>query len=220
MILTGGVGTFTDFDPFFKHGTEFTKGNPVATHPAGPGYASRLETDIELGIGGIIQLGKIPVYPYFGISETATGSTGQDLYTNYTRGFTDFERGYLGAIFMDPRNGFIANLSAGRQSYQMNDGFLFSKYSGSANAGPRASLYLSARTAYEKTALLRIRYKTITLEGAFLEPEELDYSPSNTQYVIGTLGYNDNSAVDASFSYINVPNSGTKYANVNGITMS
>jgi len=220
LILTGGLGTFTDFDAFFKMGNEFTKGSPIASNPAQPGYASWLETSYELGLGGLIQLGSLPVYPYFGISGMVTGSTGQDLYTNYTRGFTDFEKGYLGVIFTDPRNGFVTNLSAGRQSYQLNDGLLFSKYSGSANAGQRASLYLSARTAYEKTAMLKIRYKSITLEGTFLEPEELNFSPSNTQFVIGTLGYNDNSAVDAGFSYINIVNSNSKYPNKNNITMT
>ncbi len=220
LILTGGLGTFTDFDAFFKMGDEFTKGSPIASNPAQPGYASWLETSYELGLGGLIRLGNLPVYPYFGISGMVTGTTGQDLYTNYTRGFTDFEKGYLGVIFKDPRNGFVANLSAGRQSYQLNDGLLFSKYSGSANAGPRASLFLSARTAYEKTALLKIRYKSITLEGTFLEPEELDFSPSNTQFVIGTLGYNDNTAIDAGFSYINIVNSNSKYANKSNITMT
>ena len=150
IILTGGLGTFTDFDAFFKMGNEFTKGSPIASNPAQPGYASWLETSYELGLGGLIQLGSLPVYPYFGISGMVTGSTGQDLYTNYTRGYTDFEKGYLGVIFRDPRNGFVANLSAGRQSYQLNDGLLFSKYSGSANAGPRASLFLSARTRTKK----------------------------------------------------------------------
>ena len=153
--MTGGAGTFNDFEAFFQHSAEFTKGSPIAKHPAPPGYASWLEADLELGVGGIIKIGKAPVYPYFGLSGMMTGSTGQDLYTNMTRGFTDFERAYLGVIFTDPRNGFTANISAGKQSFQLNDGFLFSKYSGSANAGPRASLFLSAIQAHSGHLRLR-----------------------------------------------------------------
>lgn len=220
FILTGGAGTFTDFNAFFAHGEEFTKGSPIAQHPAEPGYASWLEGYIELGLGGLIQVSDLPLYPYFGLSGLVTGATGQDLYTNETRGFSDFEKGYLGLIYKNPENGFVANLSAGRQNFQLNDGFLFSKYSGSANAGERASLFLSARTTYERTAFLKLRYKTILLEGGFLEPEELDFSPSNTQYIFGTLGYNDNQSIDASFTYVTIINSKSKYANINGITMT
>lgn len=220
LIMNGGAGTFTDYEAFFGHGDLFTKGSPIAKHPAPPGYSSWLEADVELGVGGIIKLGKTPVYPYFGISGIMTGATGQDLYTNITRGFTDFEKAYIGVVFKDPRNGFGANISAGKQNYQLNDGFLFSKYSGSANAGPRASLYLSARTAFEKTAMIKIKYKSILLEGVFLEPAELEYSPANTQYLLTTIGYNDNTSVDASFSYINILNSNSKYPNINGINMT
>ncbi len=220
LIMTGGAGTFNDFEAFFQHSAEFTKGSPIAKHPAPPGYASWLEADLELGVGGIIKIGKAPVYPYFGLSGMMTGSTGQDLYTNMTRGFTDFERAYLGVIFTDPRNGFTANISAGKQSFQLNDGFLFSKYSGSANAGPRASLFLSARTSYEKTAILNLMYKSIRIDAQFLEPEELDFSPSNTQYLVTSLGYNDNSSVEAGFAYINILSSNGKYANVNGVNMT
>jgi len=220
VILTGGAGTFTDFNAFFAHGAEFTKGSPIANNPAEPGYASWLEGYLELGLGGLIQVSNSSFYPYFGLSGLVTGATGQDLYTADTRGFTDFEKAYLGIIYKNPENGFLANISAGRQNFQLNDGLLFSKYSGSANAGERASLFLSARTTFERTANLKLRYKNFILEGAFLEPEELDFAPSNTQYLLGTLGYNDNSSIDASFTYITVLNSKSKYANVNGITMT
>lgn len=220
FIMTGGAGTFTDFDAFFQHGDEFTKGNPTATDPAGPGYASWLELSYELGIGGVMQLWNQPVYPYFGLSGLLTGMTGQDLYSNVTRGFSDFEDAYLGFVYRNTDNGFLANFSAGRQNYQLNDGLLFSRISGSANAGQRASLFLSARTTFEKSVLLNLKYKKITLDGAFLEPEELDFAPKNTQFLIGSLDYNNNSSVEAGISYISIINSGAKYANVQGIDMT
>ncbi len=220
LILTGGAGVFNDIDAFFGHGEIFTKGSPIAKTPAGPGNSTWGEGYLELGIGGLIQLGSQPVYPYFGVSGLMTGATGQDLYTSQTRGFTDFEKAYLGIIYENSKKGFVANLSAGRQNFLLNDGLLFSRYSGSANAGKRASLFLSARTTFEKTVMLNLKYNKFTLEGDFLEPEELDFSPSNTQYLLGSIGYNNNSTVNAGFSYINIVSSDSKYANVNNINMT
>ncbi|HMR40974.1 MAG TPA: alginate export family protein [Ignavibacteria bacterium] len=220
LILTGGIGVFNDNNAFFGHGEIFTKGSPIAKNPAGPGNSTWGEGSLELGIGGLAQLGSLPVYPYFGVSGLMTGATGQDLYTSETRGFTDFEKAYLGILFENSKKGFVANLSAGRQNFLLNDGFLFSRYSGSANAGQRASLFLSARTTFEKTALLKIKYNNFILEGAFLEPEELDFSPSNTQYLLGTFGYNNNSTVNTGFSYISIVSSNSKYPNVNGVNMT
>lgn len=206
LILNGGAGLYNETNSFFGQGAAFTKGNPVANDPAGKGVRFWGETYLEPGVAGITQLGRSKIYAFGALSAMVTARNAADIYSSGSAAYIDFERLYGGLLFTGlgkSKQGAI-QLSYGRQFFQLNDGFLISKYSGSANAGKRGSVYLNARTTFQKAGLLRINARRWSLEGFYLEPEELfKDKQSNIGYAGANIGYNDNKHFDVSIAYLN-----------------
>ena len=206
FILNGGAGLFNENNAFFGHGTEFTQGNPVATDPANMGVRFWGEAYVEPGIAGIIELGNSNIYAYGALSGLFSGRNTSDIYSHGATAFADFEKLYAGLLFtkMGKQKNKTLSLSYGRQTFQLNDGFLISKYSGSANAGDRGSVYLNSRTAFNGAGLLKFNTRRWSVQGFYLEPEGLFMKPSNnTAYLGGYAGYNDNKHFDVGVAYIN-----------------
>ena len=199
FILNGGLGAFLDYNGFFGEGAAFTQGNPIADQPADFGATYWTEAYLEPGIGGISALGNTDIYIYGALSAMFTTRIGNDIFSSGSTVFADFERAYAG--FLVPRLGKNDNgkldISLGRNFFQLNDGFLFSKFAGSANAGDRGSVYLNARTAFQKTILATFTSKNWTFRGFFVEPQELFAdSQTNINYTGATVGFNDSSKYD------------------------
>ena len=194
FFLNGGLGFFLDQNAFFGKGAEFTQGNPVADQPAGFGPTYWSETFLEPGLGGITQWGQSNFYPYGALSGLFSARIGSDIFSEGSTSYGALERAYLGFLWakIGPRQEGKLDFSIGRNFFQLNDGFLFSRYSGSANAGERGSVYLSSRTAFEKTVLLTYTQGYWTFNSFFLEPQELFTNrQSNTNYTGLNLNYNN-----------------------------
>jgi len=205
FLLNGGVGVFNEVNPFFGHGTEFTEGNIVATDPANEGVRFWGEAYIEPGIAGISQIGRSKIYGYGAASVLASGRNTSDIYSGGATGYIGVERLYAGLMGVGLGKKKHANfdLSAGRQFFQLNDGFLISKFSGSANAGERGSVYLNSRTAFQKSAIGKLHINNWMLQAFWLEPQELfKQYQQNIQYTGGGVTYNDNEKMDAGLYYI------------------
>ena len=219
FILNGAVGSYNEVNGLFGQGASFTQGNPIATSPATKGTRYWSEAYLEPGISGITRLGKSKFYPYGAISYLISGRNTSDIYSYGGAIYGAFERLYCGILI--PKLGKNQNLnidvSGGRQFYQLNDGFLFSRFSGSSNAGERGSVYLNSRTAYEMSVIAKARFKDFTIQGVFLEPQELfKSSQRDTRFVIGTFNYNNNKHVDAGVSYITIGSSKATYGTPQG----
>jgi hypothetical protein len=219
FILNGAIGAYHDENAFFSKGPEFTKGNPVATNPAVKGNRFWGEFNLEPGIAGITQLGHTKLFPYGAISYMITGRNASDIYTNGGALYGAIERLYAGVVI--PRIGknkeINIDLSAGRQFFQLNDGFLIARFSGSANAGERASVYLNSRTTFQMTGLAKIQKGKFLLQGFYLEPQELFKDrQTNTRYLGGVFNYNNNKNIDAGISYISIPHSSASYSTPQG----
>jgi hypothetical protein len=219
FILNGGAGLFNEINALFSKGPEFTQGNPIATNPATKGTRFWGEAYIEPGIAGITRLGKSKLYPYAAVSYLISGRNSSDIYSDGPTAFGGFERLYAGLLI--PKLGKNQNVnidvSAGRQFFQLNDGFLFSRFSGSANAGERGSVYLNSRTTYQMSALAKVQISKFTLSGFFLEPQELfKNSQSNTRFLGGTFNFNNNKHFDLGVSYISVPSTKSQYSTPQG----
>lgn len=205
LFLNGGLGAFLDHNAFFGEGEAFTQGNPVADKPASFGSTFWSEMFLEPGIGGITALGDSDFYPYGAVSGLFSARFGTDIYSEGATVFGDFERAYVGFIWarLGKNDKGKLNVSAGRNFFQLNDGFLFSRYSGSSNAGDRGSVYLNSRTAFEKTILATYTNGNWTVNGFFLEPQELfNDRQTNINYTGLTAGFNNNRAVDANLTVI------------------
>ncbi len=195
LIMNGAVGLFDDKNGFFGHGKAMTEGNPIATNPEGEGTRFWGEAFLELGVGGIVEFGSSGIYAYGAVSAMATGRNTSDAFSQGGHIYYDFEKLYAGFMFtrLGPRHNQVINLSAGRQEFQLNDGFLISRFSGAGNAGPRASTYLNARRSLHMSAVAKWSSPRFNAEIFYIQPEELTrHSHSRMRYAGAYAGYNDN----------------------------
>jgi hypothetical protein len=219
LILNGALGIYHDHNAFFSKGPEFTQGNPVADNAAVRGPRFWGETFLEPGIAGITQIGKTKIYPYAATSFLVSARNSSDIYSDGTALYGAVERLYAGVLFpqLGKSQQLSIDISAGRQFFQLNDGFLFSRYSGSANAGERGSVFLSSRTTYQMTALAKAHWKKFNFSGFFLEPQELFKDrQTNTRFLGGGLSYNDNKHLDLGLHHIAIPFSKASYTTPDG----
>jgi hypothetical protein len=219
LVFNGGIGQFNEVNALFGQGKAFTQGNSIATDPAQPGVRYWGEAYLEPGIAGIARLGKSKMYAYGSGTVLISGRNSSDIYSAGPTVYANFERlygGILGASLGKNKNTNF-DLSYGRQFFQLNDGFLFSKFSGSSNAGERGSVYLNSRTAFQKSFLGKLNHKKWTLQAFWLEPQELfKASQQNTSYAGGGLTYNNNKTIDAGLYYIQTVGGTATYRTVNG----
>jgi len=216
LILNGGAGAYATSDPFFGHGDLFRQGNKAARHPAGPGTTAWAESYIEPGIGGIARVGDLPLYAYGSATYLISASWGQDVYDRGSRHHGAWEQAYAGVVWDLPGEGNALNVSAGRQIYQLRQGFVISKIPGSTNLGPLGALWLGPRLAFDRTAIAELKYGPFSAEGVVLEPTEFPGMETGTRLAGGTVGYNDGEAVDAALSYIEAPRSQRSYLGPDG----
>ncbi len=212
LLLNGGFGFFSDGDPWFGNAGAFTGRSPIALDPANGDSATWFETSIEYGLGGVMQLGGGDLWAYGAASFLSSFSTGQDLFRSDTRSRTEIEDAYLGFVWRPSASPWVVNASVGRQNWQLNDGFLFSRFAAAANAGPMPGLYLNPRTAYDMTALLKIHRDNFRLEAFYLDPNEIDFLESDTTYAGLNAAYTSPQGWEASLAYYEVPESKTTFA--------
>ncbi len=215
FFVNGGLGIYIDDNALFSKGEAFTQGNPIADNPAGKGTRFWLETFIEPGISGISKLGKSNVYAYGEISTLVSARNTNDIYSSGSTVYIAFERMYGGLLVagLGKKKNITMKADYGRNFFQLNDGFLISKYSGSSNAGERGSVYSSSRTAFQKNGNIAIQWDKFRLSAHFVEPQELFRDKQqNTNYIIGTFNFNNNKNLDAGIYYIETTGGTANYA--------
>jgi hypothetical protein len=180
--LNAGIGTYADHNPWFGSAPTYTSASPIATDPPGPGWANWAEAWVEYGLAGATRLGDTNGYAFGEATMLTSGTVGQDLFSSQTRSQTLPEKLYAGALWAEPGTGRSARLTLGRVNWQLDDGFLFSRFAAGANAGPNASLYLNPRTTYQMAALADVRVGRFKAEAFDLDPAELQDYDSDTRF--------------------------------------
>lgn len=215
VTLNGGVGLFSEGNPWFGRPGTFTRLNPLVAKPAQGagtgGQASWFETYVEYGLGGATRVGDSPFYVYGAISGISTISAGRDLFRANTRSTTDLEKLYGGVIYAPADSDLRISASVGRQNFTLNDGFLISQYGSQSNAGPRPGLGLAPRTTHDMTALVTAKWGSWVLKGFYLDPNEYEPIESNTRLVGANLRYNIADGFHVDGTVMHVPNSDTRY---------
>ncbi len=213
VYLNGSLGIFSDTNPWFGNPQNFLSGSykPYGTTTWG-------EFSLEAGLAGITKIGTDPFYLYGAATYAISTTVQPDIFRHDNRFYDDVEQAYAGLLYAERGKPYAFNLSGGRQRFQLNQGFLFSQFSGSANALDRAGSYLNPRTAYRSTALVDLRAGEFRWRGFFLQPDELAIADSKTQYLGTSFIYNNNRSLDASISYITVPQSDRIYVLPGGQT--
>jgi hypothetical protein len=211
LIFNGGLGVFSDTNPRFGRADTLAPGpyEPTGTVTWGEFY-------LEPGIAGITQIGRLaPVRLRCRVLHCVfDGAAG--YFPHRHRFYGAVEDLYGGVLVAEKDSPLAFNLSAGRQIFQLNQGFLFSQFSGSANALERGASFFNPRTAYDMTVLADLRWGDFRLKGFFLDPDELPVADTSTQYLGTSFSYNNNEGLEAVLSYITVPQSNRVYALPNG----
>ncbi len=217
-LLGGGLGLYSDINPWFGKPGAFIKGSPIAGRLPGrnPGWT---EGFIEPGIAFITQIGERPLYVYGAATAIASWSLGQDIFRNDTRVIGRLEKAYAGILYVDPLTGASLNFSAGRQNVTLNDGFLIHFVRGSSNAGARGGLYLGPRNANDFSAVADVSVGRWTLKGFHIDPNELEFLESRSQFSGVNLRYALTPDISADASYIRITGSKTMFPNPAGASL-
>ncbi|WP_200239725.1 hypothetical protein [Thiohalocapsa halophila] len=138
VILNGGFGVYSDGKPWFNSPVTFTRGNPLVEDPAaGAGTGNRAswaEGFVQIGVGGVAPVAGEDLYGFGAVSGIAPGSVGRDIFRDDLRASFDLELGYAGLLYAPQDERRRLKVSAGRQNFTLNSGFLISQF-GSQHPG-------------------------------------------------------------------------------------
>ncbi|MBN8494429.1 MAG: alginate export family protein [Burkholderiales bacterium] len=216
LQLNVWAGFFSDYNPWFASAPTYTAQSPIALDPPGPGRTSWVEGMVEFGIAGATRFGAPDLYLYGEATGMTSGATGQDLFRSDTRTETLWEKVYAGVLWAQPETQRSARLSVGRQNWQLNNGFLFSRYAAGANAGPNPGLYLNPRTTYQMAVLAEARQGPFELEFFDLDPAELKGLDSHTRFQGLRAAWQEDARWDLGLAAYRVPESNTLLRSGNG----
>lgn len=157
-------------------------GNPFAVgKSAGKGYSQWLEGFVHGGLYGITPLTDT-LYIYGGVSAIASGSVGQELFTDKTRSHVAFEDAFAGLVgghTSEQGDRLVYNLSAGRQRFSIGEGMIL--VNTAMNGLNRAALQSNPRWAGDQVALARLAYNDWKVEAFHVDPDELPEVDSKTR---------------------------------------
>lgn len=217
-IVAGGLGVYSDGNPWFGQPELFNRFNPLAGHLPGS-RATWTEGSLELGGGFAAQLGDAPVYAFGAVTGMKTWSIGQDIFRDDTRNFDAMEKAYAGLLYADPVTRNKARVSVGRQVYTLNDGFLVNLVKGSANAGDRGATYLGPRLANDFSVLADGRLGKWRFATFYIDPNEIEALETDSTFLGANLGYGFTDNVGLDGTAMTIPHSNSLYANPYGLTL-
>lgn len=208
---------YTNHNTWFGNPTVMTNGNPLADSPTGKGWSAWLEGFASAGIYGVFNLvPKINLHLYGGASYLVSFSAGDELFTNKARMYADVEDAFIGIVGGEQlKNGnrYRYNLTYGRKSFTLGDGWLITNTS--MNGNNRAALQLNPRWAAKPSVTGSFAWNRVMIQGFSLKPNELPILNSETTINGVNLELSKKNATVA-FSYLTVPNSKFKYYTPDG----
>jgi hypothetical protein len=187
-------------------------GNPLVTGtPAGPGYHDWLEGFVHTGLYGIRPV-KDWLYVYGGVSAIASGSSGEELFTDETRSYIGLEDAYVGVVggTRGEKGGrLVFDLSAGRQKFSIGDGFLI--VNSAANGSDRAALQSNPRWASDFLVIGSVRANNAKLQVFHFDPDELPQIDTHTRIEGVNLEYRAWGRYELGATFLTVPRSSFGY---------
>jgi hypothetical protein len=171
--LMGGVQIVTESRSFWNLARSLAPGagfNPTMSW--GEGYLKPSLT-FERRLGAGLSL-------YGGLSAIGSATLGRDVFDSRDQGHIGLEEAYAGLRFGEPE-AFRFDLSAGAQAYRIGSGMLIAD--GAADGLERGALIFGPRQAWAMTAIARAGFGPLTVEGFYLQPNELKSSETKTRLV-------------------------------------
>lgn len=214
-IVAGGLGAYSDGNPWFGQPALFNASSPVAGNLPG-NRAFWTEGSLELGAGFATRIANSKLYAFGALTGMFTWSLGQDVFRDDARGYLDTEKVYAGLLYADPAKRTRARLSIGRQTYTLNDGFLVNMVKGSANAGPRGATYLGPRLTNDFSVLADARAGNFIFNAFYIDPNELEALESDSRFVGANLRYAFNEKLSLDGTILTVPSSKSTFVTPQG----
>lgn len=116
---------------------------------------------------------------YSGLSFVGSGNIGRDVFEQGDRGLYAIEDGYLGLRLADSEKSSAWDISYGKQQYKIGSGMLIGV--GAYNGFERGATTTFARRAFEEAGLIKWSKGPWSLEGFYLNPNELRSSDTRTK---------------------------------------
>lgn len=159
------------------------------------------ETWIRPAMTGEVRVGQVTTL-YSGIAYVGSGNIGRDVFEQGNRGQFAIEDGFLGARFGETDDEVGLDVSYGRQPYKIGSGMLIAV--GAYNGFERGATTSFARRAWEEAGLVKWRSGAFSMDGFFLDPNELRSGDTNTRLAgaKSELSLGENQYVGA--AYMNV----------------
>lgn len=206
LIVNPSAGAYVDRSPWLGNPGAFV-GNPEMETTL-----AHLEYGIEVGVGGVVGLGRSPVYLFGAASYVFSGTFGLDAFsTDSSRGHGEIEDLYAGIVVAPPSSRSSFKLSAGRQKFSLNRNFLMGHVLGATNAGDRAATDLSPRNAYDLVVDAEWQRDRLGVRGFYARPNELPAGDTRTAYAGVNVTYSDSRSLDASLAFVAIPSSEGTY---------
>lgn len=181
MKVEGLAMFYSNHGAWFGRPDLMLSGNPLVDGEVpGEGFTKWVEGYAHLGLYGMTPLGENASL-YGGASVIASGSVGQELFTDTPRGYTAVEDAYIGVVggrTSEAGDRFVYNLSAGRQRFTIGEGFLL--VNTASNGNNRAALQSNARWAGDFVALAQFAYNNVRVDVFRVDPDELPTIDSRT----------------------------------------
>ncbi len=214
-IIAGGLGVYSDGNPWFGQPALFLAANPVAGNLPGA-RATWTEGSLEAGAGFAAGLGDGNVYAFGAFTGMFTWTLGQDVFRDDARGYLAVEKAYAGLLYANAATRNRAKLSVGRQTYTLNDGFLVNMVKGSANAGPRGASYLGPRLTNDFSVLAEATLGRLSASAFYIDPDELESLESDSHYLGGNIAFAPTETLSADATILTVPASKSSFATPQG----
>lgn len=139
---------------------------------------------------------------YSGVSYVGSGNIGKDVFEQGNQGMWSVEDAVLGARMQSSDNGAALDVSYGRQQYKIGSGMLISV--GAMNGFERGATTTFARRAWEEAGLVRWSRERWSIDGFYLNPNELLSASTNTRLAGSKLEWNRSPSEYVGMAYMNV----------------
>lgn len=210
--LEGIAMYYGDDNAWYGQPGPLLSGNPlVRGRPAGAGYSNWTEGFVHAGISGITPL-RDNVYTYGSFSSIYSGSIGQELFTDESRGYIGIEDAFVGIVggeTSEKGDRFIFNASGGRQRFGVGDGFLIANTA--SNGDNRGALQSNPRWAADTLVLGQAKYNNTKIEAFYLDPDELPVVDSKTVLAGVNFETRTTRGIELGAMFLYVPTSNFSY---------
>jgi len=138
---------------------------------------------------------------YSAVSYVGSGTVGLDVFEQGNRGLFAIEDAFLGARF-GSADATQLDVSYGRQQYKIGSGMLISV--GAMNGFERGAVTSFARRAWEEAGLVKLKRGKFSLDGFYLNPNELRSSDTKTRLAGAKLERSAGPDQTIGLAYLNV----------------